>query len=179
GMAEAVGTALGFVLKSVLLMARNKWHRFGYACVNFGTPVSLRAFARSRAIDFRALPREERFVRVGELAGELMSAIARVIPVLPVPLVATVFAAHPEKGLTELELKGEVARLMGELEERGAPVYIPRGDQDYAITVGLRMLTLRHVVTEADGEFRIHPEGKSLIDYYAGSIAHLLPDQAA
>ena len=28
-----------------MLMARNRWHRFGYACVNFGSPVSLAAYA--------------------------------------------------------------------------------------------------------------------------------------
>jgi hypothetical protein len=48
-----------------------------------------------------------------------------------------------------------------------------------AFAGGLRMLTLRHVVTEAEGVFRIHPEGKALLDYYAGSIAHLLPRHVA
>ena len=174
GLGKAIGNAMFFVGKSLILMARNRWHRFGYACVNFGSPVSLRSWTRARGLDFRPLAKEERFARVGELADDLMGAIARVIPVLPVPLVATVFAAHPGVGMSELELKGEVARLMDELARRGAPVYIPRGDQDYAITVGLRMLTLRRVVTERNGVFRINPEGKSLLDYYAGSIAHLL-----
>jgi glycerol-3-phosphate O-acyltransferase len=179
GLSKAIGNAMAFAGKNLVLMARNRWHRFGYACVNFGSPVSLRAWTHARGLDFRPLAKEERFARVGELANELMGAIARVIPVLPVPLVATVFAAHPDLGMSELELKGEVARLMDELERSGAPVYIPRGDQDYAITVGLRMLTLRHVVTEAEGVFRIHPEGKALLDYYAGSIAHLVPRHVA
>ena len=34
------------------LMLRSRWHRFGYACVNFGTPVSMRAWAAARGIDF-------------------------------------------------------------------------------------------------------------------------------
>ena len=39
-------------------MARNRWHRFGYACVNFGSPISLRDTCRRRGIDFRgARPR--------------------------------------------------------------------------------------------------------------------------
>ena len=42
---------------------------------------------------------------------------------------------------------------MRQLEGRGAHVYVPRGDQDYAIDVGLRMLTLRHLVSEVDGLF--------------------------
>jgi hypothetical protein len=46
---------------------------------------------------------------------------------------------------------------MRELEARGAHIYIPRHDQDYAIGVGLRMLTLRHAVIEEDGLFRPDP----------------------
>jgi glycerol-3-phosphate O-acyltransferase len=52
-------------------------------------------------------------------------------------------------------------------------VYVPRGDQDYAITVGLRMLTLRRLVDSADGLFRARPEELPLLRYYASSIAHL------
>ena len=40
------------------------------------------------------------------------------------------------------------------LDARGAHVYIPRQDHDYMIEVGLRMLTLRHVVVERDGRVR-------------------------
>ena len=42
---------------------------------------------------------------------------------------------------------------MAEFEARGAQLYVPRGDRDYAIHVGLRMLTLRHLVEERDGLF--------------------------
>jgi glycerol-3-phosphate O-acyltransferase len=63
---------------------------------------------------------------------------------------------------------------MEELESRGAHVYIPRGDQDYAIDVGLRMLTLRHLVAERDGLFIAEPTELPLLAYYANSIAHLL-----
>lgn len=169
----AAGNALRFVLHNVSLLARNKWHRFGYACVDFGTPVSLRAYASSRGIDFRALAKEERFARVEELGKELMTAIARVIPVVPVPLVATVFVREPGKARSELELKAEVLELMRQLSERGAHVYVPRKDQDYAITVGLRMLTLRHLVDERDGLYSARPEELPLLTYYANSIEHL------
>ena len=171
--AAAAGTTTQFVGRNVWLMARNRWHRFGYACVNFGSPVSLRKYLKRHALDFRALSGEERSSRLSELARELMSEIARVIPVVPVSLVATVFVRAPERLWSELELKGEVLRLMKELEGRGAHVYVPRGDQDYAITVGLRMLTLRRLVDGADGLYRARREEIPLLNYYASSIAHL------
>jgi glycerol-3-phosphate O-acyltransferase len=169
----AVRNTFRFVFRNLSLMARNKWHRFGYACVNFGSPVSLRAYASTRGVDFRALPKEQRFARVEELGRDLMAAVAAVIPVVPVPLVATAFVREPDRARTELELKAEVLALMDALSRRGAHVYVPRKDREYAITVGLRMLTLRHLVEERDGLLTARPEQLPLLNYYANSIAHL------
>ena len=159
-------------------MARNRWHRFGYACVNFGSPISLRDYMRARGADLRALSREDRFARVEELARDLMNEIARVIPAVPVSLVATAFLRHPARAWSELEVKGAALDLVRELESAGAHVYVPRGDQDYAITVGLRMLTLRHLVTVSDGLYSAVPAELPLLAYYANSITHLLPPSA-
>ncbi|HEX9190717.1 MAG TPA: 1-acyl-sn-glycerol-3-phosphate acyltransferase, partial [Candidatus Deferrimicrobiaceae bacterium] len=141
GIAAVASTSLRFVLRNISRMLRGRWYRFGYACVNFGSPLSMRAYCRARGIDPRALSREERFREVDALGKELMGAVGKVVPVLPVPLVATVFLRDPGARRSELELKAEVMRLIGELERAGAHVYIPRADQDYAVTVGVRMLT--------------------------------------
>ena len=173
GSGSAFVHATRFVGRNLWLMARNKWHRFGYACVNFGSPFSLREYVARRGVDFRGLPREEHSRRLEELARELMESVARVIPAVPVPLVATVFVREPGRTWSELELKAAVLRLTEELEARRAHVYVPRGDQDYAIAVGLRMLTLRRLVEDAEGLYRARPEELPLLNYYANSIAHL------
>ncbi|HEY2798585.1 MAG TPA: 1-acyl-sn-glycerol-3-phosphate acyltransferase [Thermoanaerobaculia bacterium] len=172
--AGALSTVVRFVGRNAWLRARSRWHRFGYACVNFGSPVSLAAWVRRRGLDLRALSKEEHSRRLEELARELMADVARVIPVVPVALVATVFVREPERRWSELELKGRVLEEIEGLERRGAHVYVPRGDQDYAITVGLRMLTLRHLVEEdSRGLYRAVPEELPLLRYYARSIEHL------
>lgn len=170
----AAAQTLRFIGRNLILMASNRWHRFGYACVNFGPPISLRSYVGSHGIDLARLEREQRFARVEELARQLMAAIGRVIPVVPVSLVATVFVRDPARAWSALELKAEVLRLMKELESAGAHVYVPRGDQDYAIDVGLRMLTLRRLVREAVGVYAPVPEEMPLLTYYANSIRHLV-----
>jgi glycerol-3-phosphate O-acyltransferase len=179
GPIAAAWTTLKFVGQQVALMARSRWRRFGYACVNFGTPVSVREWAAARDLDFRRLSKEDRFARIGELARRVMDEIGRLVPVLPVPLVATVFAHHPGRRFSELEIKVEAERLIEALEARGAKLYVPRADRDYAIAAGLEMLTLRHVVDEADGLYAARPDEARLIAYYANSIAHLLPGTTA
>jgi glycerol-3-phosphate O-acyltransferase len=170
----ALWKTLRFVLHNASLMLRSEWHRFGYACVNFGTPISMREYCRSRGIDFQALSGEQRRAAVAYLGRELMDAVGRIVPVLPVPLIASVFVAQPQRALSELELKAEVGRLLARLEAAGAHVYIPRGDFDYALTVGLRMLRLRHLVEEKEGLFRAREEEIPLLAYYANSISHLI-----
>ena len=103
-----------------------------------------------------------------------MTAVGRVVPVLPVPLVAAVILGRERVGISELELKAEVNALIERLEAAGAHTYIPRKDLDYAVGVGLRMLTLRHLVEESDGLYTAQQIELPLLRYYANSIAHLL-----
>jgi glycerol-3-phosphate O-acyltransferase len=173
GPLHAASTTLRFVLRNVGLMLRSRWYRFGYACVNFGSPISLRRYLGERGLDLRHLSKEERSAHLQTLGSEVMATIGSVIPVLPVPLVASVLLQAGEP-LSELELKARAYRLMSELEAAGAHVYIPRQDQDYAIVAGLRMLTLRHLVEEEGGLFAAKPQELPVLRYYANSIAHLL-----
>ena len=174
---HVVATLLRFVAHQAGLMLRRRWHRFGYACVNFGTPISMRAYVRRHGIDFRAMASSTRFEAVERLGGELIEAVASAIPVVPVPLVATVFARHPGHAMSELEIKARIQTLIEALERRGAYVHLPRGDRDYEVTVGLRMLTLRHFVEESGGIYRASENARDMLRYYANSIEHFLRDR--
>ena len=172
--ARVLATAAGFVAHNVGLMIRRRWYRFGYACVNFAAPISMRDYVQARGVDFRALEDDARHEAVERLGGELLDAIAAAIPVLPVSLVATVFLDSDGDALDLLEIKGRAQALIDRLEREGAYVHIPRADRDYAVTVGLRMLTLRHFVTEEDRLFRANEDERDMLRYYANAIEHFL-----
>ena len=174
GRARTVWGTFQFVLRNLALILRSEWHRFGYACVNFGRPVSMREYCRARGGDFQKLAGEERRQAMARLGRDLMEAVGRVVPVVPVALMATIFLERPGRGLSELELKAEVGRLLERLSASAAHVYVPRRDLDYALTVGLRMLRLRRLVDERDGLFTAREAELPLLGYYANSIAHLL-----
>jgi len=178
GTLGAAWNTLRFVGHQVVLMLRSRWFRFGYACVNFGTPVSVREYVVSRGIDLRHLAKEQRTRVVAELGQHLMDQVGRLIPVLPVPLVASVLL-RAQGAMSESELKSTIATLVHALEENGARIYVPRSDWDYAVTAGLRMLVLRHLVFERDGLFTANPAELRLLRYYANSIRHLLPEDPA
>ena len=179
---QAAGRTLAFVGAQAWLMLRSRWYRFGYACVNFGTPVSVRAWSAQRGIDFEQLPKQARQAEVAALGRHLMEQVARQIPVLPVPLLALVMqraeAQAPGAALSALDIKAAAGDLVQQLQAAGARLYLPRGDWDYAIDAGLRMLCLRHLVDEHAGLYRPRPGEARLLAYYANSIAHLLEPPA-
>lgn len=175
----ALGTILRFIGRNLLQLAMGRWFRFGYACANFGAPFSTRAWLQRRGIDLARLDRDTRIRVTQELADDLMRAVGAVIPVLPVSLVAHALLEDPDTPRSELELKTRVQALIEQLATRGAHVYIPRQDRDYAIGVGLRMLTLRRLVREEDGLLRVEPRELPLLHYYANAIAHLLGSEGA
>jgi glycerol-3-phosphate O-acyltransferase len=173
GKAAGALKAFAFLADNLWLALTRRWYRFGYACVNFGTPFSMREWAKSRGIHFPGLPDEARREAVSEVAAVLMDRIGRVIPVLPVSLVASVLVGSPGQTFSALELKAAVHARMERLAAAGARLYIPREDQDYAFDVGLRMLTLRRIVIEEAGLYRAADSERAILAYYANAIAHL------
>ena len=169
---------IGFLAHNIALRLKGRLYRYGYACVSFGAPVSLRRYVSERGIDFRMLDADRRFAEIERLGGTLMRKVGEVVPALPVSLVATVML-EAGKPLSELDLKGQVGDLMRRLAASGAHIHIPRADQDYAVDVGLRMLLLRHFVEEENGLYRANPREEMLLRYYANSIAHLTHPEIA
>ncbi len=175
GLLRKLAITARFASRQSMLAVLGRRYRHGYACVNFGTPVSMRAYVAAQGVDFRALDDAGRRQPVAAVGRMLMARIGAVVPVLPVPLVASVLLRDAAEAISELELKAAVQALMDRVEASGGHVYVPRTDRDYALTVGLRMLTLRGLVHEHDGLFQANPKELTLLRYYANSIAHLLP----
>ncbi len=153
---------LGFVGKQIKFKFTGRYHRFGYAAVSFGCPLSMAKFVKDHP--------ENLTEAVGD---ELMIRVRNVVPVLPVPLVATVLlnACGP---ISQAALVENVRNLANRLEHRGAHVHIPRHSMAYAADVGLRMLTLRHMVLKDGEDFIINNKEVRSLEFYAASIAHHL-----
>mgnify|MGYP001951674999 CR=1 FL=1 len=169
-----IGKVFGFVWNLIVLRYQGKLYRYGYACASFGEPVSLKDWLKRKRRKISAASPEQKFALIEKFGTDLMQDVGKVIPVLPVALVSSVFESSGQEAMTELELKSRCFELSKELEANGAHLYIPREDRDYAVGAGLRMLTLRHLVIEEDGCFRASPDEGELITYYANSIRHLL-----
>jgi glycerol-3-phosphate O-acyltransferase len=155
-----------YLRRQTWLRLTGKFHRYGYAAVCFGEPLSLTVFLGQ--------PRPDQPKALGE---ELMVRIAQAMPVTPVPLVSH---ALVNGATTRAALEKDVAARIAAARARGATIHIPRDDLDYTIEAGLRALTERRFITiDAAGTLTTNEPGQRMAAYYAASVAHLLDDENA
>ena len=166
-------TTTRFVSHSFMLMILSRWRRYGYACVNFGSPLSVKAYCRETGIDFNRLERTRRFAEVEALSSRIMTKIADVVPVLPVPLIAKVFLEADAAGMDILEIERRANRVIDTLKAAGAPVFeVPRSTRTRTIVDAVEFLRLRRLITSSGRRFRCIPEENATLAYYANSIGH-------
>ena len=152
--------------------SRKRWKRYGYASVNFGVPISMRSYSEERGIEFNHLEKEQRIVKVIELAESLMQSLRYVMPIIPVPIICAVLMRAGDKPRTSLEIFGDCDTLIDEMIEKGAAMKVDEKPRQRTLSRSLDMLLSRNFLIEADDYYQINPEYKLLIRYYANSIEH-------
>jgi glycerol-3-phosphate O-acyltransferase len=166
-----VRTTFGFAFHNFWQMARSRWHRFGYAAVHFGRPISVHAYAREHQLNFRRLTLEQRRIEVERLGRQLMDAIAHLVPVLPIPIAARALLHAGSAGLSEFDWKAAFYRDVDERRSRDAVVVIPSLTREHSFETALGMLLLRRLVEKNGDTYRAAPGEDRLLAYYANSIA--------
>jgi glycerol-3-phosphate O-acyltransferase len=175
GRLSQLGTVLWYLASNTLRLLTGRLKRYGRVAVNFGTPLSLRAWLRTAPPGVLDWPRERRLPELERLAREMVTRIGAIIPVTPVPLAAATLLSF---GQTVVQ-KSVVLERMDQLRDRLKDVNgkVVRGGTRIAEIWdrAWRMLRMRRLVI-ADGETLIVlPRGRPLLEYYANSIAHLIP----
>ncbi len=105
-------------------------------------------------------------------AAVLMNGVGFVTPILPVPLIAQVFARSDKAALSELQIIAAMHTLMDELITAGAP--LGAADLPAKITVAKALTALAHygMLEFVDGAWRAVPAGSDRLAYYGASISH-------
>lgn len=169
---------LSFLRHNLAAGREGRFLRNGYASVNFGIPVSAAEFVRACNIGFPDLDKSARFAQVSALANQLMNAIRHVMPILPVPLIATVIAQHADQRLRSGEIITAVNELIDRIIRAGAAMKDTERPRGTTILSSLELLKRRGILIEENDCFAVNPESRPLIGYYANSIAHWLESAA-
>ena len=160
---------MAVILGALALVGRivtRRFKGFGTAAAAFGAPVSLAAFLAGHDGEATAA-----------LGRHLMAEIGRVVPVVPVPLVAMALARG---GRSAAEVLALAEVLVGELQAVGAVLKLAPQGLDASVREGLGSLTRRGLIG-ADLEPGVGAQ--PVLDFYAAGIRQLLsgppdlPDQ--
>lgn len=153
------------VVAHLFLRVTGRFKRFGYASVSVGEPLSLHDFLKQHP--------EVADNPTKHLARRMMARIRAEVPVLPVPVVATLFSRTPQ--MKRAEVAGHFHKLVHEMRERGAQIHMPRSPRFDPVEQGLELLLVRRVLVEEGEVVRVNEAERGLLDYYARSIGHLQP----
>jgi len=153
-----ISVVTGFFVKQLWLRISGRFHRFGYAAVSFGPAVSLSAHVQTHGG-----PDAE------QLATELMQRIADIVPVVPVPLLASVMRDRESVKCDELPalLDVELSKL------NSVHIHMPRGEISYAVEIALKHLSERRILRTEGDMIVVDEKQRFALRYYANSIAHL------
>ena len=163
---------------NLLRMLTGRLRRYGRVAVNFGTPLSVRAWLGEHpgVID---LPRTERLPRMQELADTMLGRIGDVIPVTPVPLVAAVLLSFGETVVRQRDVRERVSDYRAHLIERNAKLVHADQEVDAILERAWRTFRMRRLVAREGDSYVILPSQRPLLEYYANSLRHLLPASVA
>lgn len=180
GTAFILRSTVAFFFRTSIEIVYGRRQRFGRACANFGAPVSLKAWLADNDVELEGIERETRYGISTRLVNELMEEVGKLIPVLPVSLIATAIAENPDRALSELDLKARAHQLIGAFESAGALVHVPFGEESVAVSDGLQLLLKRRILLEdPPGRYKVHPDERKLLDFYVKPVIHLLPERDA
>jgi len=174
GRARRLGGVAHYFGWNVLRLLTGRLQRYGRAAVNFGTPLSVRAWVAGRpgVLDLR---REERLPQVQQLADTMLARIAAIVPVTAVPLATAALLAFGETAVRHADLVARIAGYRDHLLERDAKLVHAEQDATGILERAWRTFRMRRLVVRDGDTYVILPSHRPLLEYYANSIRHLLP----
>jgi glycerol-3-phosphate O-acyltransferase len=175
GRLSQLVTVSSYLVRNVGRLLTGRLKRYGRVAVNFGTPRSVRAWLATAPAGVLDWPKERRLPELEHLAREMMDRIGAIVPVTPVPLAASALLSLGQTAVTRSALLERMDQLRDRLRDVNAKVV--RGGAGIADIWdrAWRMLKLRRLVVEDGESLVVLPRGRPLLEYYANSIAHLLP----
>lgn len=170
---QAAGVMRYLVMNTARLIA-GRLERYGHVAVNFGTPLSLRAWASGHPGALQA-DRTTRLAQLSGVADEIMRRLAAIMPVTPVPLAAAALLSFGQSLVRRSDLVDRLDWYCDHLTRTGAKLVRVDGAADAIVVQAARLLGMRRLLVPEGDAYVILPGQRPLLEYYANSIRHLLP----
>lgn len=174
---EQLAGLVRFIAGNLARLLTGQSHRYGRVAVTFGAPVSVRSWFSGDRAAWLDLPRAERLARVGQFAGAVMERVGAILPVTPVTLAAAALLSFGTSVVREDSLHERLADLRRQLRDVNARMVRDELPVSEVWERAWRTFRSRGWVVREAGNLVVLPGARPLLEYYANSIRHLLPEQ--
>lgn len=171
------GEVIRYVWWNLGRLVFRRWKRYGRAAVTIGEPLPLEPWLDEQEASGEGMfdiPRHERLAKVQELCDDMMSRIGAIIPVTPVTLACAAIQSLDSDFIAREKLIQRMSDMRDVLGELNARTVRSEGPIEETFDRAYKMLSMRRMLVETGEGYAVLPKGRSLISYYANSIAHLL-----
>lgn len=158
-------------------LVMRRWKRYGRATVNIGEPIPLAPWFDKQDRETGGLftvERHDRLARVQILADDVMKKIGAIVPVTPVSLTCAAIQSLDAHFITRERLLQRMTEMRDVLRSLNASVIRAEGEIADTLDLAMKMLRMRRMVYESSSGIAVSGDNRSLVSYYANSIAHLL-----
>ena len=176
GKVRQFSSVIHYLTRNVARLALGRFRRYGEVAVAFGEPMSVTGWLDRQDADVLGLPKDERLPHVERLAQEALDNIALVVPVTPVPLAAAALLSYGGSTVTESDVLDRMDELRDAAVASGGVLSDPTATTAVWWQRALRMLQMRRLVVCQGSMIVVLPRQRPLLEYYANSIVHLLPE---
>ena len=109
------------------------------------------------------------------LAETVLSAIADIMPVTPVPLVAAALLSFGETFVSRAALIERITKYSEHLADTGRSLSTSGLSAKEIFDRAWRMLRMRRLAVREGDAIVVLPKQRPLLEFYANSVSHLLP----
>lgn len=122
----------------------------------------------------RSLDSEQKRNIVSRVAEDLITDIKEIVSILPLSLIATIYVQEGSEPLTELAIQNKAAEYLSGSMSHNAILGFDEENIVAEISIALKILTARKVLTKEKGFFSANPASQKFLYYLHNSKKHLL-----
>ena len=152
-------------------LIRNR-QSFGYACANFGKPVSFEKWLSKENVDWQSQTREEKYKWIKSLGDDLIQNTKAIVPATPVPMLCRIWFENPDILLNKTELEERFQNLVQQLQDNDCHVVLIDNDTNKTLAHALDLAGKRNLIIQNDnGSYYLKDEMKPLAAYCGNSLS--------
>lgn len=165
---------IGFAIKVCWEGLLNR-QTFGYACANFGNPVSFSKWLEEHNVIWPELSREQRFVWITQFGQHLMDGISAVVPATPVAILSRIWFSDTSQSFKYDELETRFSAVCKELRHNNCHVVLVHDNEKATLAHAIKFALGRKLLVKDDQQqYTINPDMTGLAFYSGNSLSQHL-----